>query len=110
MNETITVTIEQRLGAMHRYAQCKSDELSTSKESQEHIGFVVGQAVRGIIAQQNCGCEALFWLGFLREIQHTGLGGEWAQALYKAAAHWWEKAGDEDGSFDDAMKESGSHP
>jgi hypothetical protein len=105
MHEKVTVSIEQHLGANDRFIQCR-DQDDYFQESQERIGFVVGQAVRGILAQQNCGDASLFWTAFLNELlnEHFG-GGQWSYRLLCHARKWVESQSRKDGSesFDNWM-------
>lgn len=97
--ELISVTIEQQWASgVNRLVSVK-EECGQNEESQEAIGRAIGEALRGMLAQQNCGCHQLLWLGLFNELAYDESGGEWLRQLHKAVVQWFAKSGERDIDF-----------
>lgn len=97
-----TVTITQDAADYSRKCESSTEE-NDFCEPQEQLGYVVGNAVRQMLAAQNCGSNELFWMGLLGELAHTQYGGEWVCRLRDAVERWWKTCGTSDVPFRDAM-------
>lgn len=72
-------------------------------EPQGQIGEAVGNALRQILSAQNTGCNAEFWMAFLKEIACLKDGGDWVYRLHDAIERWWRGCGDSDISLREYM-------
>lgn len=91
---TVVITQEFANGTV-RKCEVIDNEGEYHDEPQGQIGAAVGNALRQILSAQNTGCNAEFWLEFLKEIACLKDGGAWLYRIREAIERWW-LSGDSD--------------
>lgn len=97
-SETVLVSITQTWPDGGQWVATTLDTCDLCDEPQEGIGRAMAQAARGILAQQNTGHEALFWLEFFKAMARDE-DYAWVTTLRGYVEEWWEQCGDSEVSF-----------
>lgn len=103
-NHKITVTIKQEFDdGTIRTCEIVNNDGDYYDEPQGQIGAAVGNALRQILSSQNTGCNAEFWIEFLKQMGCLKDAGDWVLRLSEAIQRWWI-SGHEAISLKDYMK------
>lgn len=88
-NHIITVTIKQEFDdGTIRTCEIVNNDGEYHDDPQGQIGSAVGNALRQILSSQNTGCNAEFWVEFLKQMGCLKDAGDWVFRLSEAIQRW----------------------
>ncbi len=99
---SVEITQEFVSGTIRR-CEVVSNDGEYHDEPQGQIGEAVGNALRQILSAQNTGCNAEFWMAFLKEMACLKDGGDWVYRLHDAIERWWRGCGHNEITLRDYM-------